>query len=109
MFEYIRDWWRGNLILGARSSQWPKTRREYLAKNPNCEVCDTKGTLLNGLECHHCETFSRVPEKENDLTNLITLCRKDHLLFGHLNSWSSQNDDVKIDAQVWYYKLRNRP
>ena len=111
LLQFITDWYRGySTLLGSasRSPQWTSVRNKYLKDHPKCEVCETTGKLLNGLEVHHCIPFSVNPLKELEPTNLIVLCRKDHFLFGHLNSWKSENPNVRIDAQVWYFKIRNR-
>ena len=107
---YITDVWRGNLLGGvARSGQWPKIQKEFLRDNPICAVCEKKGTLLRSLNIHHVIPFSEDKSKELLAENLITLCRPDHLLFGHLNSWASFNSDVRADCLRWRLKIQNRP
>jgi len=94
-----------------RSNQWPKVRKQHLAKHPACELCG--GTKK--LEVHHVQEFSRKPELELDPNNLITLCENDkdgvncHLLFGHLGNFKSFNKNVRRDAKTWNKKIKNRP
>ena len=112
--DRIRDWWRGTspLLGGAgRSSKWPKVRAEFLRVHPNCEVCGGKGTFLKPLNIHHIipVSFDIARKYELDYTNLITLCRDDHLTFGHLKKFSSQNPDILEDVKIWQMKILNRP
>jgi 5-methylcytosine-specific restriction protein A len=88
-----------------RSSKWPKLRDEWLQDNPHCEVCRTAA----GCEVHHIEPFHLKPELELDRTNLMTLCRDHHFLFGHLMNWSAFNPDVVKDSEAWQTKIRTRP
>ena len=89
---------------GTRSKLWPKVRKAYLDRNPRCEVCGK----VDGIEAHHIKMYSTYPELELDGTNLIGLCRKDHLLFGHINSFFTSNPNVRQDAEIWKYKIANR-
>jgi len=88
-----------------RSPHWPKVRDAFLKANPKCAVC---GTTCD-VEAHHVQVFHLNPELELDPTNLIALCRRDHLLFGHLGNWSSFNRTVREDAAQWREKIANRP
>ena len=94
-----------------RSSKWPKTRKKFLEENPCCAVC---GRDTGKREVHHIKPFHLHPELELDPTNFITLCenKKDgvncHLLFGHLGSYRSCNEDVIKDAAEWNLKIKNR-
>jgi hypothetical protein len=92
--------------MGAeRSGQWPKVRAEYLEKHPACECCGTK----KDLEVHHCLPFHEDESLELDEKNLITLCRRCHLLVGHLDSWKSWNEHVRKDAALFSDRIKNRP
>lgn len=102
MFDYILDWFRPR--FGSRHSSWRKIRGIFLQKFPVCEVCESK----KGLEVHHIKMYSTHPELELEMTNLITLCRRCHLLFGHLDNWRKINDEVLEDAKIWNYKLKNK-
>jgi len=87
-----------------RSSRWRKVRKEFVDTYDVCWVCDSK----RGLEVHHIRDFSTDPQLELEWDNLITLCRKHHLLFGHLNYWKSINPQVVIDTKIWRWKIRGR-
>lgn len=53
--------------------------------------------------------FHLVPELELDPANLICLCRKCHLVFGHLGCWQCCNPEVEADAKAYRQRLeRNR-
>jgi 5-methylcytosine-specific restriction endonuclease McrA len=88
-----------------RSPKWGKVRAAYLKKHPACEVCGKS----KGLEVHHIEVFFLHPGKELLESNLITLCRKDHLFVAHLNSWKSWNAHVEEDSRRWNNKITCRP
>lgn len=87
-----------------RSRGWSRVRREHIKKNPECAVCGKS----RGLEVHHVLDFSNHPELELEPTNLMTLCRTDHLVFGHLKSWKSINPYLRYDAEVWNQKIKGR-
>lgn len=89
----------------ARSSHWPAVRAAHLAKHPACEVCGR----TDDIEVHHCLPFHERPELELDPDNLISLCRRDHLVFGHLGSYHSWNPAVRKDAAEWKKRFAERP
>jgi len=88
-----------------RSPEWTKIRNMYVTFNPRCAMCGS----TKQLQVHHIVPFSRNAELELDPDNLITLCARDHLVFGHLGSWRSFNIDVKEDCDEWRTKYTNRP
>lgn len=88
-----------------RSGQWPAVRKAHLQREPGCAICNSR----EGVEVHHCEPFHLRPELELLESNLISLCRKHHFTFGHLERWDSYNRDVRRDAAVWRKKLEERP
>jgi len=94
-----------NSRFSKRSNKWPKIRRYFLKNNPHCVVCGKK----HFLDIHHIVPFHVDPSKELDLKNLITLCKRCHLLFGHLGWWRSWNENVKKDAKEWNKKFSKRP
>lgn len=97
------------VMLGGRSGKWSSVRKEWLRLNPTCAVCGYKAKLLKPLEVHHCVPFNIDPNKELDFTNLITLCRPHHILFGHLMNFKSWNLEVREDAKKFLDKIINRP
>ena len=98
----------GSKPSAQRSSEWPRVRKEHLAKEPRCRVCGSRGDL----NVHHVRPYHLFPELELHADNLITLCEgagNCHLTFGHLRSWKSWNSDVRNDAAIWFWKIRGRP
>ena len=93
-----------------RSSQWPTTRKAFINSPGNdcCKVCKKRGSLAN-LQVHHVVPFSVDPSKELDPGNLITLCGKHHLTFGHLEDFHSWNVNIREDAEAFGKKVENRP
>lgn len=76
-----------------RSQHWPTVRRHYLAAHPKCEVCGREAE-----EVHHCLPFHVDSSLELDPSNLIGLCRHDHFLIGHGQSWKCWNTTIREDA-----------
>lgn len=109
MIEFIKNLFGSRTFGAIRSARWSEVRNRFLATHSKCEVCDTKGNLLNQLNCHHCTPFHVDPTLELNPNNLITLCRVHHFLFGHLMSWKSWNVDVRKDALDWSIKIKKRP
>jgi hypothetical protein len=114
------DWLKRFLKIGeyslnrlggmARSVQWPVVRKTFLKDHPSCAVCGR----THGIAVHHVVPFSRDKSKELEPSNFIPLCeglltKNDHLRFGHLDSWKSFNENVRIDAEEWRQKILNRP
>ncbi len=92
-----------------RSAKWPQVEKEFIKNNPTCLVCGKKGSLLNPLNVHHLTPFHKDISLELVNSNLRTLCRQHHFLFGHLMSWASWNSDLDTDSRIWNDKLKNRP
>jgi 5-methylcytosine-specific restriction endonuclease McrA len=94
-----------------RSGKWPKVRAEHLKNNPTCAVCGGN----KHLEVHHKKPFHLNRDLELDPSNLITLCENQndgvncHLLFGHLGSFKSFNENVEFDSKSWNSKIKSRP
>ena len=100
----VADFVKGKPVV-RRSSQWPKTQREFLRLHPFCRVCRSK----EKLEVHHVVPVHVDRSLELVVTNLLTLCRAHHLLFGHLGDWKSWNENCKQDCEDWAYKIVTRP
>lgn len=92
-------------ILSIRSGSWSRVRSLFLKNNPQCCACGTK----RKLQVHHIQPVHLCPEKELDTTNMITLCKSCHFIFGHLMDWSSWNINVVTDAKVYLNKVSQRP
>ncbi len=92
----------------ARSGQWPAVRRRQLAKHPDCAACGRHGTLLRPNDVHHVEAFHRRPDLELDPTNLVTLCRVHHKVFGHADDWRAINPHCRGDAAVHRRRVEAR-
>lgn len=87
-----------------RSSGWGKIRKNHVKKHCSCAVCGK----TKKLEVHHIKDFSEHKELELDPNNLITLCSRCHLLFGHLGYWRSINPTIVEDSKWFIEKIRNR-
>lgn len=93
-------------MFGAvRSPKWPTTRRNHLKLHPACEITGS----TKDVEVHHRKSFHEFPSLENDPTNLVSLRRDVHLIFGHLGDWSSTNENLDNDIIIWKEKFKNRP
>lgn len=83
-----------------RSAKWPGIRRLWLKQNPSCVACGGR----DGVEAHHVVPFHLEPDRELDLTNLISLCEKGpgstncHCLVGHCGDWRAYNPMAREDA-----------
>ena len=61
----------------------------YRSGHPNCEACGKKPTLLRRIEVHHIKPPQHAfPALDADLSNLISLCRPDHIAYGHAGDGS---------------------
>jgi 5-methylcytosine-specific restriction endonuclease McrA len=108
MFQFLKTFFsrQKDDLSVARSSDWPKVRKEHLKTQPFCQACGT----IKDLEVHHIEPVHLVPQKELDVNNLITLCgSRCHLLFGHLMDYKSWNTNVVEDTNIFYNKIQKRP
>lgn len=97
-YNLIRSATRDVSIKRKRSSQWDDVQKEFLSKNPKCEVCGSD----KKLNVHHKKPFHLYPELELDESNLITLCmdtKECHLLIGHGNFFKAYNPNVESDAE----------
>src|SRR3990167_7424815 len=103
------NWWKrlylwaritradGPELLQARSGKWPGLRDDFLYDNSCCEICETR----RELEVHHIYPVGFYPEWELEWWNLMTLCRRCHLIFGHLGLWVAWNPRIILDAETW--------
>jgi len=75
----------------SRSPQWKEVRSEYIQAHPECEICSSK----DALNVHHIYPYHLFPEKELDVGNLITLCRRCHFVYGHKKNWNDYDPNVR--------------
>lgn len=105
--------WLGEL-LGAtahwwgksqRSGRWPALRDKFIRHNPYCAACGR----TESLEAHHIVPFQEDRELELEPSNLLTLCRTCHFVFGHLGDWASWNPEARQDSATYFEKRLRRP
>ena len=92
------------LFGSTRHKNWPKLRKEWLRGHPNCAVCDKPAKTV-----HHKIPVHIDKSKELRIDNLITLCSHCHLIFGHLKSFYSYNNNIDNDSLIWKLRIQNRP
>jgi hypothetical protein len=85
-----------------RSPHWPTVRKHHLQREPVCAVCGTK----EDLDVHHILSFHTHPELELEDSNLITLCRHDHWVWGHLLDWKADDPDIRQHIAVFKERVR---
>lgn len=103
--EALKDRITGKAPKGAkRSKYWRSVRADYMDENPLCEICNKD----KKLEVHHIIPFHVAPDLELRHDNMITLCRKHHFTFGHIENWRITNPSVEADAAYWRTKFENR-
>lgn len=88
-----------------RSPEWKNVRKLHLDREGECQACGKN----KQLEVHHIVPVHADRTLELDPSNLITLCERCHLLFGHLCDFKSWNEDVVKDCANFSHKVRNRP
>lgn len=106
-YEYAKDRIQGKAPKGARRSpDWRKVRGVHMAAHPDCEVCGRTKTKVRTIECHHILSYFLFPDLELEPENLVSLCRRCHLLFGHHNNWKRLNMNIRSDIAVWRMKIQ---
>ena len=86
-----------SLGAGQRSGRWQSVRRAHLVEEPACVACGRD----RDLEVHHVLPFSNDPTLELDPENLVTLCKRDHLTFGHFGDYRRHNPQVRRHAEQY--------
>jgi len=72
---------------------WQRCRKTFLKEVGNvCVCCNSK----KQIEVHHILPRHIRPDLSTDMTNLIALCKGCHLRIGHLGSYFTYNETVKI-------------
>ena len=99
------DFFKRKIRYAYRSPKWRTVREAHLSHQPNCQVCNRD----KDLEVHHIVPVHIDYTKELDANNLITLCSKCHLIFGHLYDYKSWNKNVINDCEIYSEKIKNRP
>jgi len=100
--------WDSERTFGAqRAPEWNEFRKAHIKSS--CEACGRKSKFLKPLQLHHILPFHLYPDKELEVTNIITFCDDCHLLVGHLMNFSSYNKECREDAKLWRAKITNRP
>jgi len=107
IYWWLRDYFRGDVFGGLRSSGWGLFRKIHIKKN--CECCGAKGKLLQPLQLHHIKSFATCPALELDPNNVITLCWYCHFVKAHFRNYKSINENIREDAAILLAKIKNRP
>jgi len=94
-----------NATASERSGKWPDVRKSYVAEHPACEACGLGGDV----QVHHVKPVTLYPEKDLDKDNLITLCPRCHMTFGHLGHTRAHNPLVRQDAARHRVRVETRP
>ena len=92
-----------------RNPQWAE-RSAAFKVGKVCRACRRH----EWLEVHHICPVHLFPEKEMVEQLWVVLCNPGsmggcHLLFGHLQSWSSYNMQVEYDVSRWAERIGSRP
>ena len=93
------------VMAAERSGKWHAVREHHIEAHPECAVCGR----TDGCEVHHVQTFSLYPERECDPSNLITLCRRHHIEWGHLGDYNASNPLVRQEAERHRAMVKARP
>ncbi len=84
--HFVVSKFRHVIVKKKRSNKWDDLQKDFLKKQPVCQVCGTD----KKLQVHHKKPFHLFPELELEESNLVTLCmgkRECHLRIGHGSSW----------------------
>lgn len=105
MFGFIKRLiFRYETFGSIRSPKWRKIRKLYIKRHPACEISGKK----KKLEVHHKKPVHLFPELELEISNLITLEKKYHFIFGHLGDYFSYNPNIDEDVKIWSNKIKNK-
>lgn len=94
-----------SIRYAVRSSEWKTVRKLHLDREDHCQACNK----TSKLEVHHIIPVHINKTLELEPSNLITLCERCHLVFGHLSDYRSWNENVVEDSSHYSKKVRNRP
>lgn len=65
--------------------------RQYARDYPVCRWCGK-----TGVEVHHIKPVQYAPQLASDPANMISLCRRCHLVVGHLGSFKRACSNVRV-------------
>jgi 5-methylcytosine-specific restriction enzyme A len=99
------DFFKRKIRFAVRSPEWKDVRKLHLKEQSKCQACAKK----SNLEVHHVIPVHVDKTLELDPANLITLCERCHLVFGHLSDYRSWNENVIKDCEAYLNKIENRP
>lgn len=105
--------WQGTNVVGGASSPVPlgsalessgEVRRAMalcLRLHPACAWCGATNNLNahHILPAHRCARSGDWPALAAQ-TNLLTLCRQDHFLHGHLGNWTNWNPRIREEVNA---------
>jgi hypothetical protein len=82
VFARLRRW----ILETKRTDAWKRASHDWKQLHPVCALCD--GT--DSLEAHDVQPYHTIPDaatKTYDfwMTNMISLCHRDHRAFAHCN------------------------
>jgi hypothetical protein len=82
--------------MAFRSIKWYMVRRHFikLKENSYCYACGTD----KKLEVHHIVPYQVDESLELVESNMITLCKRCHLVFGHFGDFRKYNEAVVEDC-----------
>ena len=101
MFDFLTR----KVRFAVRSPEWKEVRKLHLDYQHECQACKKK----SNLEVHHIVPVHINRTLELEPSNLLTLCDRCHLVFGHLSDYKSWNENVIEDCSVYLNKVQNRP
>ena len=73
---------------------WNRLRKEKLAENPLCEVCEAKGLITPATEVHHIKPVRDYPELRLDMNNLMSTCTPCHDEIEPQRKWGKREQVV---------------
>jgi len=103
MFNFFKK----EVRYAPRSSEWKEVRKLHLKRESECIACGKDS--IKDLEVHHIVPVHINKTLELEPSNLVTLCTRCHLVFGHLSDYRSWNRNVINDSLAYYDKVQDRP
>jgi hypothetical protein len=97
--NYVVSKFRTVIVRKKRSSKWDDLQKEFLKKEPVCQICGTD----KKLQVHHKKPFHDFPELELEESNLVTLCmgeRECHLRIAHGSSWRTYSPNIEKYIEI---------